>query len=90
MEIQTKHAPVTSFRSKRSHVTLRANEKRPQSKRYYFKHIGDISKYHNHDHKGVNPVLIAVGTKVGVLRAITGHGSTPPEGGTSRLWSGDN
>ncbi|GBM69466.1 hypothetical protein AVEN_168310-1 [Araneus ventricosus] len=32
-EIQTKRAPMTSFRSKRSHVTLRANEKRPQSKR---------------------------------------------------------
>ncbi|GBO17888.1 hypothetical protein AVEN_140730-1 [Araneus ventricosus] len=31
-EIQTKRAPMTSFRSKGSHVTLRANEKRPRSK----------------------------------------------------------
>ncbi|GBO06815.1 hypothetical protein AVEN_125987-1, partial [Araneus ventricosus] len=30
IEIQTKRSPMTSFRSKRSHVTLRANEKRPQ------------------------------------------------------------
>ncbi|GBO25913.1 hypothetical protein AVEN_148748-1 [Araneus ventricosus] len=30
------------------------------------------------------------GTEVGVLTAITGHGPTPPEGGTSRRRSGDN
>ncbi|GBO14891.1 Agrin, partial [Araneus ventricosus] len=32
IEIQTKRDPMTSFKSKRSHVTLRTNEKRPQSK----------------------------------------------------------
>ncbi|GBM14717.1 hypothetical protein AVEN_71996-1 [Araneus ventricosus] len=34
--------------------------------------------------------IIAVGTEIGVLTAITGHGLIPPVGGTSRHRSGSN
>ncbi|GBM71892.1 hypothetical protein AVEN_238541-1 [Araneus ventricosus] len=34
--------------------------------------------------------MTAVGTKIGVLKAITGYATTPPEGGTSRHPSGGN
>ncbi|GBM14314.1 hypothetical protein AVEN_128371-1 [Araneus ventricosus] len=53
-------------------------------------HKGTTPVLPKHPESLNNPVTTAVGTKIGVLIAITGHCPNPPEGGAFRHWSGGN